>query len=223
MRNKAFFFPFLMIALLGATLCACKKSDNTYYNYENNLKQFNGSAFDYLQSQPEIYDSLLTVLNRFPDLQDSLKNQNLTIFAVTNQSFKIAMENLNTVRKRANKPLISLSSINIDQLDTMICKYFIHEKLTTANFESYADGIFVNSIKFNYKMHLQFSKATASGFIGGGPSIITFTDPKNSIFVRYWQSTPTNAVNIKTNNAIVNVVSPGHDFGFGDFVTRSNK
>jgi hypothetical protein len=223
MRNKNIvFFRTLMVLLLGTTLFACKKTDKTYYDYQNTLKEFNGNALDYLQAQPGVYDSLLIVLNRLPALKDSLQHQNITLFAVTNKSFQISVESLNEVRKKTNKAPIYLANADLAQLDTMLCKYIIPGKLTTADFESYSDGLQIKSLKYGYHMHVAYTKANASGFNGGGPGIITFTDPKNSIFVRYWQSTPTNAVNIKTNNATVNVIAPGHDFGFGDFVTRIN-
>ena len=220
-RNVLFFRTGLLLLLI-TTLFACKKNDLTYYNYQNTLKEFDGNALDYLKSQPGIYDSLLVVLDRLPAIEDSLQHQNITLFAVTNTSFRIAVESLNAVRKKTNKAPIYLATANLVQLDTMICKYIIPERLTTTDFESFADGLSLKSLKYKYLMHVAYTKANASGFIGGGPAIITFTDPKNSIFVRYWESTPTNAVNIKTTNATVNVIAPGHDFGFGDFVTRIN-
>lgn len=223
MRNEnVFFFRTLLVLLLGTTLFACKKTDLAYYNYENNLKDYKGSALDYIKSQPGVYDSLLVVLDRLPAIEDSLQNENVTLFAVTNKSFQISVESLNAVRKKTNKAPIYLATADLDQLDTMMCRYIIRGKLTTVDFESYSDGLLLKSLKYNYSMHVAYTKANASGFHGGGPGIITFTDPKNSIFVRYWQSTPTNAVNIKTDNATVNVIAPGHDFGFGDFVTRIN-
>lgn len=223
MRNKNnFFFPILMIAVLVSLLFACKKSDSTYYDYENKIQQFDGNALDYLKSQKGVYDSLLVVLNRLPQLQDSLAKEQLTVFAVTNKSFQISVGNLNDVRKRNNKAPIYLATMNLAQLDTMTCRYLIRGNYNTNDLSSFVDGLMVRSIRYEYPMHILYNKVDASGFSQGGPQILVFSDPKNSIFVRYWQRTPTNAVNIKTNNAIVNIVSPGHDFGFGDFVTRIN-
>lgn len=212
----------VMVLMLGTTCYSCKKNDSAYYNYENDLKQFDGNALQYLQSQTGVYDSLLIVLNRLPAIQDSLKNEKLTLFAVTNKSFQISVENLNAVRKRTNKSPLYLATMSLAHLDTLTSRYLVRGNFTTTDFQSYADGLLVKSIRFNYSMHILYQKADASGFLGGGPSIITFSDPKNSIFVRYWERTPTNAVNIKTNNAIINVVSPGHDYGFGEFITRVN-
>lgn len=223
MRNKNnFFFHTLLVVLLSTMLFACKKGDTTYYNYENKLQKFDGNALDYLKAQSGIYDSLLVVLHRLPAIEDSLKNKQVTLFAVTNKSFVIAVENLNAVRKKTNKSPLYLADVDIVELDSMVSKYIIPGRLNTETFKSFADGLLVKSLHYKYPMHILYTNADASGFIGGGPGIITFTDPKNSIFIRYWQSTPTNAVNIETNNAIVNVVAPGHDFGFSDFVTRFN-
>lgn len=225
MKNKnkqTFSLVILMLVMLCTTLFSCKKNNSEYYNYENSLKEFDGNAMEYLESQKGIYDSLLLVLNRLPNLQDSLRNEKVTLFAVTNKSFQISIESLNAVRKKLNKAPLYLADVDIEELDTMTSKYIIRGQLVTSDFQRFVDGLIVKSINHNYNMHLDYNKADASGFIGGGPGIIVFTDPKNSIFVRYWQSTPTNSVNIKTKNAIINVLSPGHDFGFGDFVTRIN-
>jgi len=225
MKNKnrqAFFLMILVLVMLSTTLFSCKKDNPDYYNYENNLKEFDGNALEYLQSQKGIYDSLLLVLKRLPDLEDSLRNENVTLFAVTNKSFQISIESLNAVRKKLNKAPLYLADMKIEELDTMTSKYIIRGELVTADFQRFVDGLIVKSINHNYNMHLKYDKLDASGFIAGGPGTIIFTDPKNSIFVRYWQSTPTNSVNIKTKNAIINVLSPRHDFGFGDFVTRIN-
>lgn len=225
LRNKKTHgFSMLMAMLFCLMLFSCKKNDSAYYNYENPLKEFDGNALEYLQAQQSgVYDSLLLVLNRLPSLQDSLKNKKITFFAITNRSFQTSVESLNAVRKRINKAPLYLTDIDVKQLDTMICKYLIRGEFNTSYFQDYADGLIVKSIAHDYNMHILYKKADASGFKAGGPAIITFTDPKNSIFVRYWESTPTNSVNIKTKNAIINVLSPGHDFGFGEFVTRVNK
>lgn len=223
MRNKSnFFFPILLIAVLISCLFGCKKSDSEYYNYQNKIQQFDGNALQYLEAQTGTYDSLLLVLDRLPALKDSLSQRKLTVFAVTNKSFEISVGNLNDIRKRNNKAPIYLADMNIAQLDTMASRYFVRGIYETMDLSAYVDGLMVKSIVHDYPMHVMYNKLDASGFNGGGPQILTFSDTKESIFVRYWQRTPTNAVNIKTNNAIVNIVSPGHDFGFGDFVTRIN-
>lgn len=223
MRNKNnFFFPILIVTVFVSFFFACKKSDSSYYDYENKVQQFNGNALEYLSSQSGVYDSLLLVLNRLSALKDSVAKEKLTVFAVTNKSFQISIENLNAIRKRSNKPPLYLRNMDLAQLDTMTCKYFVRGNYDTNDFSIYVDGLMVNSIVHNYPMHILYKKLDASGFKEGGPQVLTFSDPKNSIFVRYWQRTPTNSVNIKTNNAVVNIVAPGHDFGFGDFVTRIN-
>ncbi|MEJ2883778.1 hypothetical protein [Pedobacter sp. GR22-6] len=219
-KNRTVFF--LLTILISTQLFSCKKGDSPYYNYENELKQFDGNALDYLKAQKGIYDSLLVVLSRLPNLEDSLRKEKLTLFAVTNKSFQTSVENLNAVRKRTNKTPLYLATMDIKELDTMTSRYIIRGQYTSKDFENYTDGLLLKSIGYNYSMHVLYSKADASGLIGGGPTVITFSDPKNSIFIRYWQRTPTNAVNIRTNNATINVVAPGHDFGFGDFVTRIN-
>ncbi|WP_084529480.1 fasciclin domain-containing protein [Pedobacter caeni] len=218
-----FFLPGVMAIALFMILQGCKKTDKTYYEYENKIQEFDGNALSYLQAQNGIYDSMLVVLKRLPHLEDSLKTKNLTVFAVTNKSFETAVKNLNTTRKAQNKKPISLAEADLAQLDTMMCKYLVREKFRSEDFQNYSDGAFVKSLKFGYPMHILYTKASASGLVNGGPQILTYSDPRNSIFVKFWQRSPTNAVNIATHNSIIHVVAPGHEFGFNDFTTRINK
>jgi hypothetical protein len=223
MKNNQFLSISLALILCCNLFFACKKSDDTYYNYSNTLQKFDGNALQYLQTKKGLYDSLLIVLNRLPHLKDTLSSRNITLFAVTNKSFQISVQALNDVRKRTNKTPLYLRNMDAAELDTLACRYILNGQYSSADFVDYADGLLIASLNYNYKMHVQYDEVNAAGFIGGGPVVITFTDPKNSIFVRYWLSAPTNAVNIKTSNATINVVSPSHDFGFGEFVTRFNK
>ncbi|MFA6276497.1 MAG: hypothetical protein WC622_07095, partial [Pedobacter sp.] len=68
-RNRKFLqWPVLVLVLIGITFTACKK-DSEFYDYENNVKEFNGTVMQYLEAQPpSTFDSLLLVLNRLPDL-----------------------------------------------------------------------------------------------------------------------------------------------------------
>lgn len=223
MRNKTIlFFPACMVMAFIFLQLACKKVDSSYYKYENEIKQFDGNALKYLESEPGKYDSMLVVMNRLPALRDSLEKQELTVFALSNKSFELALNNLNKVRKTENKTPLYLKDVDVNQLDTLISRYLIRGKKTTKDFQDFVDGVLVQSISHNYTMHILYNKANASGFVGGGPQILTLSDPKGSIFVKFWERTPTNAVNIKANNAIINIIAPDHNFGFNDFIKRVN-
>ncbi len=210
-----------MLVVLSA-LTACEK-DSIYHDYENTIKEFDGTALQYLQAQKETFDSLLFVLDRLPVLKNSIINEDVTIFAPTNQSFQAAIKNLNIERKAQGKSAMYLKDCDVAQLDILTSKYVLKGSRTTDSYAPFADGLNLISVIYDYPMHIQFNKLNASGFVGGGPQSITFSDPKGSIFEKYWQNASTNAVNIKTKNAIVNILAPLHDYGFNEFVIRVNK
>lgn len=213
-------FAVLLFAL--SALTACKK-DSIYHDYENTIKEFDGTALQYLQSQKNTFDSLLLVLDRLPALKDSLSNQKITLFAATNQSFDAAIKNLNIQRLSEGKGKLSLKDCDLTELDTLTTRYILRGIRTTDSYAPFVDGLNIISIKYAYPMHVQYNKLNASGFVNGGPQSITYSDPKGSIFEKYWENSTTNAVNIKTKNGVVNILSPLHDYGFNEFVSRVNK
>lgn len=200
---------------------ACKKKDSIYHDYVNTIQTFDGSAMDYLRAQPKgTYDSLLLVLERFPFLQDSLTNEKVTFFAPVNKNFEASVKYLNNQRKAEGKTPIYLSDADSLQLSFMMCKYIIKGDRTSDAYQANIDGMPVSSIISNYPMHVKYVKLSSAGYQGGGPTVLNFSDTFGSSFVNTWVTTTTNAVNIKTNNATINIISPLHNFGFNEFTTR---
>ena len=214
------------ILFIAVSISGCSKTDNTYYNYENTAGTFSGNAVEYLRSQPGVYDSMLLVIDRLQDMPGILSSENITLFAVTNRSFSLALENINQARKDSLPvmPPVSLSTMDSAVLDTFFCRYVIKNRVPTDSIRSFTDGRFFTSLRYDYDMQMQYSATNASGYQDGGPKAIIFSDPKNSIFTRNWIRVNTITVDIKTSNAVVHLLSPGHDFGFGDeFIRRINK
>jgi hypothetical protein len=204
-------------------MAACKKDDGAYA-FENQVNVYEGNAYAYLKSQPGTYDSLVKVIDRVEGLKDSLTaaNAKLTLFAATNSSFVLALHNLNNVRASQNKTALNLSTVNLGSLEVMLCKYIIKGHYNTDSLRL-TDGVNLNAIKTNYEMHGLEVNSNAYGFVKGGPKTILFSDTKGSQYIIEWQRTTTQAVNIYTNNAIVHVLSPSHEFGFSEFTSRLNQ
>ncbi len=210
-----------IIGMISLWLCACNKSESPYYNYENKVQTYNGTALDYLKAQPDgTFDSLLLVLKRFPNLEDSLTNQEVTLFAPVNKNFASAVKYLNNMRRTYGLPNIYLANVNAAQLDTMICKYIIRGKKTTESYMADLDGVLVNSIGFDYPMHVRYAKMSSSGYVEGGASILNFSETFGSAFKKDWVTTKASTVNIRTNNATINILDPIHNFGFDEFTSR---
>ncbi|WP_316749322.1 hypothetical protein [Pedobacter gandavensis] len=225
MRNNLYKYSLLCgLGVFFLNLSACKKSDSPYHDYENTVQTFDGSAYDYLKAQPKgTFDSLLLVLERYPTLIDSLKTQELTLFAPVNKSFETAEKYLNQKRVAEGHSLINLSNADPIGLGIMICKYVIRGNRTSDAYLSSVDGTLQNSILIGYPMQIKNVKLSSSGYQSGGPTRLNFSDPKGSFFTKDWITTTTDAVNIKTTNATVNIITSQHNFGFDEFTKRLDK
>jgi len=227
-RNNCLFYSFCIGAtlILGMMFVGCKKVDDTYRNFENKAGRFNGSALEFLESQPGVYDSMLLVINRLTGIRDTLTSNEVTLFALSNRSFTIALNNINQARRDSipSLPEVSFSTMDSATLDQYFCRYILRGKQNSESLLDYTDGRLYPSIRYDYNMQLQFSQTNASGYLNGGPKAIIFSDPKNSVFTVNWVRTPTQTVDIQASNAIIHLLTPGHDFGFGTrFVQDINR
>ena len=228
------FSPLAIVVVVAMVALSCKKSDDTYRNYQATGGNFSGNALQYLQSQPGVYDSMLFVMNRLGRIADTAATKEITLFAVTNRSLALALQNIIQARLDSIPAMqpVSLATIDSTVLDTFLCRYFLQGKHLSEEIADLADGLFFPTITYknfftsdtSYTMQMQYTSTNASGYVGGGPKAIIYSDPKGSIFTRYWIRVNTMTVDIKTSNAIVHLLPPGHDFGFGDeFVRAVNK
>lgn len=213
---------YFLLGLICLCVGACKKNDSPYYDYVNTVQTFNGTAMDYFKAQPSgTFDSLLLVLDRYPALETALTNAPLTVFAPVNKNFEAAVKYLNLKRKKEGKAPIYLADADEFELYDMMSKYIIKGNRTTDAYINSADGSLFNSIE-DYPMHIKYTKSSSAGYVKGGPAVLNFSDTKGSIFNIDWVITTTNAVNIKTNNATINILSAVHNFGFDEFTNRLN-
>ena len=196
---------------------ACTKNAG-YHDAEVADKSYPGTTYEYLRSKPGIYDSLLLVIDRI-GLKKTLSDSSITLFAVTNSSFSLALTNLNNLRNKSDKLPLYLENIDLNQLDTMICQYIIKGKILSDQM-TLQDGLNLSSIRFNYPMHGKLERGASSGFANGGTEMIRFSNTNRSQFVRNWVTTTTGSNNVKTSNGIIHIITPDHIFGFNQFVSR---
>lgn len=237
--DKAIFkkvFPGLIVSwsfILLISLSGCQKIEGNYYHYQNPNSVYNGSTYQFLESQKGLYDSLLYVIDRVGGLKDSLNKTDdsftSTLFVASNKSFQTALENLNVFRALQSKPPLYLHQLDSVQLDTLLRRYVFAEQIITDSVSMLSDGKLFESVAISdslgskYNMHLKYERHNASGYTKGGPQTIIFSDPKNSQFERYWVKSVTSSVNIATKTGYVHLLESGHEFGFGEFMERMNK
>lgn len=215
----------LLYVVFATTLAftACSKKDLGAYNYKNEVNVYGGNVYNYLKTQPQQFDSLVIAVDRISWLKDSLQNSpKLTLFALTNRSFELALRNLNLIRQSQNKAPLSMATLDVDELGILLDRYLIGKKLSTDSL-NFADGAFLRTAKFNYEMNAVDKGANASGLVNGGPKSVIYSDTKNSQYTKDWKSTNTQSVNVFTSNAIVHIIAASHEFGFSEFTSRMNK
>ncbi|WP_033563542.1 fasciclin domain-containing protein [Sphingobacterium sp. SYP-B4668] len=212
----------LGLACLLIGLASCQKGDQYYFDYKNETKTFDGTILDYLDSQPGVFDSLILTLDRVAELRTALKDDSkqYTLFAVTNRSFEIAIKSLNTTRKLANKKPLYIEDLDLIEVDSILSRYVFQGMYDTDYLSPFVEGQTIESVRYNYKMHMQYEVTNASGLVGGGQQQIELSDVNNSIFQRYWKSINTASVNLKTKNGVIHILSSGHDFGFNKLTTK---
>jgi len=219
--KKATYLMFVLSGILTG-MASCKKGDTYYYDYKNETQTYDGTVLQYLEAQPGVFDSLVLVLDRLPHLRTSLNDagRSLTLFAVTNRSFEIAVTAMNNARRLSGRPALYLEDIARHELDSLVSRYIFADLYDIAFLSPYEEGQTVESIGFDYEMNLQYNVTNASGLVRGGQQQILFSDVNRSIFQRYWKRVNTMSVDLRTRNGIIHVLSPSHDFGFNKLTTK---
>ncbi|HEY8955763.1 carbohydrate-binding protein [Chitinophaga sp.] len=197
----------------------CKK-DSGYYDHENTIHEFAGNTYDFLKSQTGVYDSFLFVIDK-TGLTDSLKNGRYTVFAPTNASFAEAVSNMNNLRRAQGRPLLYLATVAENELDSMVSRYIIPGVIPSDSMSN-QDGIYLNGVRYGYRMHGRYVSTRAEGYTAGGPGVIEFANTKGVIYTRQWITSNTVTVDIRTSNGLVNVMDRNHIFGFDEFIGRVN-
>lgn len=209
--------------LLEGLFYSCTKPKGNYYNYVNNVHEFDGNSLQFLQSQTGVYDSMLLVLSRLKDIRDSVEQDDVTVIALTNRSFTLALQNLNAIRKIQGKRMLSLATVDSAELDTVFARYVLRGKISTDSVAPFVDGISAFGIKYENEINLQYKKTSANGADLSGPQLLYVSDMKGSPFIEHWIRTTTASVNLFTDNGMIHTLVSSHEFGFGEFSTRLNK
>lgn len=206
------------------SLVSCSDTNNEYYDYNLTQNTFDGSVLNYLESNRSEYDSILKVIDLVPGLRDTLALDNITVFAVDNESFRTVMNELNQIRKNNEQEIIpSIQDLNVSELDTLVSRYVFKGIYDSGLIRKNTGGLLLTSVKFNYPMQVENVKTDASGYINSGVQRLIFSNPKGSLLRSKWINTYTSLADVKVSNGVVHKLVPNHSFGFDEFVFRLNK
>ena len=235
MKKSNFYSRYILALGLGVLIfqIGCKK-EKGFHDADAVNPGTSLDTYEYLKSKPGVYDSLLSLIDKF-GMERTLRDSNITLFAVSNEGFQIAIQNLNNIRKSKNKNSIFLAELasgksvlvadigkakaDSAHLDTMVARYIIKGQYKSTDF-AVGDGLNIYSVRGDYPMHGKRLYADAEGMQNGGSEIIQFSNTKRSVFIPNWSVATTSSVNIKTKNGTVHLLEPDHVFGFDEFVSR---
>lgn len=235
MKKLNLYHRYLLVVFYSALVfhIGCTK-EKGFYETPNINPGTTLNSYEYLKSKTGVYDSLLLVIDRL-GIKKTLQDSNITLFAVSNSSFQIAIKNLNNIRKSKGQNAVFLSQLGSGRaigsedigkakddsahLDTMVSRYIIKGPYKSSDF-TVGDGQSIFSVRGNYPMHGKRLYSDAQGLSNGGSEIIEFSNTKRSVFIPNWSSSRTSSVNIKTKNGIVHLLQSNHVFGFDEFVRR---
>jgi len=173
----------------------------------------------------------------------------LTVFAVPNGCFQEAITRLNNYRHVKGKgddiylkdlliePFVVIEklpgetpeadSIIIEhpydyrlQLDSLVSRYIFRGTLNTDSLQTYVDGLHTQDFQFNYRMHIQYERQSASGVTGMGGRRLVLSDKNGTQLATKWDRSETQAIDIKTKNGYVHILNNGHEFGFSKLISE---
>lgn len=221
----------ILITIFILFVYSCKREPSVYH--DQTLQQttiFNGSVIDYLKSQNGVYDSMVAVLERYPDIIDSLNSgKPMTLFAIPNADFVTAEVNANIARAALDSPSlyfrlaepnvarIDSGMFNYDLLKELISRYIFNGHYSFDTLKTASAGYTMPSLS-GYKMNLRASSENAVGSVGSGPKVIELSDVNRSDFERFWKTTfTTSSSTALANNVLVHKLTTVHEFGFASF------
>ena len=195
-----------------ALISSCRK-DELNNGTSKRGEVFAGSTYEYLKSKPGVFDSLLYVVDRLK-LDSALKHDSVTLFAVTNASFKLASDDLNSQRIGAGKKPVYLRDYDYSQLDSLMCRYIIKGRFSTDRLNT-LNGVTVFGYRYGYELNAQSKASSAMGQVGAGPSSIIYSSKNRSIYKFNWTTSIAYSVNVPTSNGLVHIIDDKYYFGFG--------
>jgi hypothetical protein len=211
----------LLVLIAGLLIAGCQK-DGGYKAYTKGQTQIDANMYDYLKSRVGVFDSMVLVIDRV-GLKRVMSNTQITLFAVTNTSFITAMRNLNVLREKEGLPPVSLMDLDKAHLDTLFCRYVVPGVYPTDSLREYPDGRGINSLKYSREVNLQLYSQAASGYGGGGPKYVIYSDTKGSFYINRWIRANTISMDTYVRNGVMHILSGDHEFGFNEFISRFNQ
>jgi len=116
--------------------------------------------------------------------------------------------------------IVTLTFDYKNSLDTLVSRY-IMEGLYDFNtiYVNEDSQLSVESLNYSYEMLLNCGYGSANGIVQGGAPYLDLVDTRETLMTDRWKKARVCWMDIQCDNGIVHVLTPGHEFGFGDFIS----
>jgi hypothetical protein len=197
--------------------------DNDVSNSDSLLKfkemkgclQDEQGEYTLLAAPDSCFVNALDRLNRYRGLKDPENNDTLSL------------TKLLTYRKEIDRydelnPTIVISTDVYEykyHLEAMACRYVLSGRYDTETIEAtFGEGQIMFSLFHDYRMYLACRRLPASGLVGAGIKELTYYDMLNTLQQDEWMWTKAVWMDIHAKNGVIHVLTPSHEFGYGQFI-----
>ncbi|UIR55383.1 fasciclin domain-containing protein [Sphingobacterium sp. SRCM116780] len=223
-----------MMLIASMILFSCKKED--YIDTGIHDPKFNGTTWQYLESRPELFDTLMVAL-KIAKLDDVIKNEEVTFFAPPDKSILKSVWKLNESLFRMGQDTITtLDQVRPEVWRKFLSKYIIKGKylakdfnqMDTLNLAAFPGGVYKNYEGTDMNIGVLYNDIKTSSNTGtqiikyagyrqlylNFPYSVAVPDEEQDYFIPFLTA-PVATSDIQPTNGVLHVLQfSKHAFGF---------
>jgi hypothetical protein len=204
-------------------MSSCQKNDY-FEDTGRHTANFQGTVFDYLNSRPGYFDSVVKVI-QLAGLENVLKQEDITFFAPADSSIKSTIEMLNVIlRSRGIKEVTNLNQIKPEVWRQQLSRYIFKGKksmndfpqIDPGNLSAYPGQIYASYDGLIMNVGVIYNDAGGVRYAGYRQMMVSYIpSPSAPRDYNSWYPSIVATVNIAPTNGYVHVLTYSyHRFGF---------
>ncbi|WP_312185064.1 fasciclin domain-containing protein [Sphingobacterium sp.] len=233
-------FKYTFLVLMAVSLfSACKKED--YIDTGIHEAKFNGTIWNYLESRPDLFDTLMVAL-KVAKLDDVLKNDDVTFFAPPDPCILKSVWILNQQLFRSGQDSITkLEQVRPEVWRKYLSRYIFkgkyvakdYRQIDTLNLAAFSGGVYKNIAGDDMNIGVLYNDVISKNESSGGTQVIkyagyrqlylnfpyTFSVPEElQDFLVPYITAPVATSDIQPTNGVLHVLQfSKHSFGFQSY------
>lgn len=212
---------FLVVTLVFTLLVSCKK--DYYQDGGVNEGVYNGTVLQYLQSRPDLFDSLVKVI-KYAGMEQVFSSEQITFFAPADSCIRRTMEFVNISLPAYGKPAITrIEDIKPAIWKKYLAKYIFREarslkdypQLDVSNLSAFAGQMYTSFEGTPMNIGVIFNDANGVKYAGYRQLVVSHVSSATPRDYTTWFSAIVASANINPKNGYVHALRFGtHYFGF---------